>query len=102
AGGVSLRDRRTAAADPGGWAIIPADMHREQTPKRVAFPLPARLLGIPGVQALELEVVDVADLGTRMRRIWLGGSALAKFGYQAGQDVMLVLGGTPDRPLSRR
>jgi NADPH-dependent ferric siderophore reductase len=75
-------------------------MHREKTP--IAFPLPARLLGIPGVQPLELEVVDAADIGTRMRRILLASSALADFGYQAGQDVMLVLGGTPDRPLSRR
>ena len=69
---------------------------------RVTFPLPARLLGIPGVQPLELEVVDVADLGTRMRRICLTASVLAEFGYKAGQDVLLVLGGTSERPLSRR
>jgi NADPH-dependent ferric siderophore reductase len=65
----------------------------------VAFPLPARLLGIAGVQPLALEITDVSDLGTNMRRILLTG---ADFDYQAGQDVMLVLGGTPDRPLSRR
>jgi NADPH-dependent ferric siderophore reductase len=68
----------------------------------VAFPLPARLLGIPGVQPLELEVVEVGDLGRSMRRIRLTGAALANFEYRVGQDVMLVLGGTPDRPLSRR
>ena len=70
--------------------------------QQVAFPLPARLLGIPGVQPLELEVAEVSDLGTRMRRIRLRADALADFAYRAGQDVLLVLGGTPDRPLSRR
>src|SRR5258708_4794167 len=79
-------------------------MQREETSARagrraVAFPLPARLLGIAGVQPLELEVTGVSDLGANMRRILLTG---ADFAYQAGQDVMLVLGGTPDRPLSRR
>jgi NADPH-dependent ferric siderophore reductase len=68
----------------------------------VAFPLPERLLGIPGVQPLELEVVEVSDIGTRMRRIGLTGAGLADFAFRAGQDVMLVLGGTPERPLSRR
>src|SRR5579859_1203228 len=79
-------------------------MQREETSARraVAFPLPARLLGIAGVQPLELEVTGVTDLGTHMRRILLTGASLADFAYQAGQDVMLVLGGTPDRPLSRR
>jgi NADPH-dependent ferric siderophore reductase len=82
-------------------------MQRDETPapvlkSAVAFPLPARLLGIAGVQPLELEVVEVTDLGTRMRRICLTGAGLAEFAYRAGQDVMLVLGGTPDRPLSRR
>jgi NADPH-dependent ferric siderophore reductase len=77
-------------------------MHREETPARVAFPLPARLLEIPGVQPLELEIVDLADIGTRMRRIRLTSSALTEFEYRAGQDVLLVLGGTPERPLSRR
>jgi NADPH-dependent ferric siderophore reductase len=79
-------------------------MQREETSapagrRAVAFPLPARLLSIAGVQPLELEVTGVSDLGTNMRRILLAG---ADFAYQAGQDVMLVLGGTPDRPLSRR
>jgi len=78
------------------------EMQREDTSSPVAFPLPARLLGIPGVRPLELEVADVSDIGSRMRRIRLTGSALADFTYKPGQDVMLVLGGTPDRPLSRR
>jgi NADPH-dependent ferric siderophore reductase len=82
-------------------------MQREETPapalkKAVEFPLPPRLLGIPGAQPLELEIVDVADLGTGMRRVLFTGPALGEFAYRAGQDVMLVLGGTPDRPLSRR
>lgn len=68
----------------------------------VAFPLPPRLLSIPGVQPLELEIADVLDIGRRMRRIRLRGAGLADFACQPGQDVMLVLGGTPDRPLSRR
>jgi NADPH-dependent ferric siderophore reductase len=54
------------------------------------------------VQPLELEVAEVSDLGGRMRRIMLTGDALGDFVYRAGQDVMLVLGGAPDRPLSRR
>jgi NADPH-dependent ferric siderophore reductase len=70
--------------------------------QQVAFPLPVRLLGIPGVQPLELEVADVSDLGARMRRIRLTGDGLADFAYRAGQDVMLVLGGTAERPLGRR
>jgi len=65
------------------------------------FPLPPRLLTIPGVVPLELEVAEAADLGPRMRRIRLAGRALDDFTYQPGQDVMLVLGGG-DRPLSRR
>jgi NADPH-dependent ferric siderophore reductase len=70
--------------------------------QQVVFPLPARLLGMPGVQPLEFEVADVADIGQRMRRIHLTAAALAEFTYQAGQDVMLVLGGTAERPVSRR
>ncbi len=65
------------------------------------FPLPPRLLTIPGVVPLELEVAEAADLGPRMRRIRLAGRGLDDFTYQPGQDVMLVLGGG-DRPLSRR
>jgi len=60
-----------------------------------------RLASIQGVRPLELEVVEVADLGANMRRIRLGGSALQDFTYQPGQDVMLVLSGG-ERPLSRR
>src|SRR6266851_4236820 len=65
------------------------------------FPLPPRLLTIPGVVPLELEVTEAADLGPRMRRIRLTGRGLDDFTYQPGQDVMLVLAGG-DRPLSRR
>jgi NADPH-dependent ferric siderophore reductase len=60
------------------------------------------VLGIPGVQPLELEVRAVADLGPRMRRILLHAPVLRDFTYQPGQDVMLVLGQAGDRPLSRR
>jgi NADPH-dependent ferric siderophore reductase len=63
--------------------------------------LTQRLVSIPGVRPLELEVVDVADMGEHMRRIILGGAALQDFTYQPGQDVMLVLSGG-ERPLSRR
>jgi NADPH-dependent ferric siderophore reductase len=65
------------------------------------FPLPLRLLTIPGVVPLELEVVEAVDLGPRMRRILLRGRGLEDFTHQPGQDVMLVLGGG-ERPLSRR
>jgi NADPH-dependent ferric siderophore reductase len=66
------------------------------------FPLPPRLLTIPGVVPLELEVTEATDLGPRMRRIRLAGSGLDdNFTFQPGQDVMLVLGGG-ERPLSRR
>ena len=75
-------------------------MQQQQT-DRFAFPLPQRLLSIPGVRPLELQVADVGDLGPRMRRIRLSGAGLEDFSYQAGQDVMLVLGGG-ERPLSRR
>jgi NADPH-dependent ferric siderophore reductase len=75
-------------------------VHQQQT-DRFAFPLPARLLSIPGVRPLELEIAEVADLGPRMRRIVLTGAGLEDFSYQPGQDVMLVLGGG-ERPLSRR
>ena len=74
---------------------------QQQHIDRFAFPVPQRLLSIPGVRPLELEVVDVDDLGPRMRRIRLSGAALADFSYEPGQDVMLVLRGG-ERPLSRR
>jgi NADPH-dependent ferric siderophore reductase len=64
-------------------------------------PLPQSLLTIPGVQPLELTVAEVSDLGPNMRRIVLSGVP-GGFSYQPGQDVMLVLGQTDDRPLSRR
>src|SRR5438128_2333549 len=65
------------------------------------FPLPARLLTIPGVVPLELEVCEAIDLGPRLRRIRLAGRCLIDVAFQPGQDVMLVLGGG-ERPLSRR
>src|ERR1700704_5681876 len=65
------------------------------------FPIPTRLLTIPGVGPLELEVTEAVDLGPRMRRIRLTGRGLEEFSYEPGQDVMLVLGGG-ERPLSRR
>jgi NADPH-dependent ferric siderophore reductase len=67
-----------------------------------AYPLPANLLSIPGVQPLELEVAEVGDLGPRMRRLRLRGERLDTFAYLPNQDVMLVLGQAGDRPLSRR
>jgi len=68
---------------------------------RFAFPVPPRLLTIPGVQLLELEVVQVDDLGPRMRQLLLTGNGLQDFTYEPGQDVMLVLSGG-ERALSRR
>jgi NADPH-dependent ferric siderophore reductase len=68
---------------------------------RWVFPITPRIASIAGVQPLELETVETADLGPRMRRIRLGGTALQDFTYQPGQDVMLVLSGG-ERPLCRR
>src|SRR5438067_4329070 len=66
------------------------------------FPVASRLLTIPGVVPLELEVTEAADLGPRVRRIRLTGRGLdSDFSYRPGQDVMLVLSGG-ERPLSRR
>ena len=73
----------------------------QQQEQRFAFEVPARLKAIDGVQPLELAVVDVSDIGPRLRRVGLSGAGPG-FSYQAGQDIMLVLGGTPERPLSRR
>jgi NADPH-dependent ferric siderophore reductase len=67
---------------------------------RFAFPLPPRLLGIDGVQPLELTVAEVSDLGPTLRRVRLSGAG-PNFSHKAGQDVMLVLSGG-ERPLSRR
>jgi NADPH-dependent ferric siderophore reductase len=67
-----------------------------------ALPLPQSVLSIPGVQPLELEVVEASELGASMRRIVLTAPNLSELSYQPGQDVMLVLGQAGDRPLSRR
>jgi NADPH-dependent ferric siderophore reductase len=67
-----------------------------------ALDLPDTLLRIPGVQPLELEVVEVSDLGPHMRRLRFSGRGLDEFSYQPGQDVMFVLAITDGRPLSRR
>jgi NADPH-dependent ferric siderophore reductase len=72
-----------------------------QDTDRWAFPIPPRIASIPGAKPLELETVEAADIGPRMRRIRLGGPALQDFSYQPGQDVMLVLSGG-ERPLCRR
>jgi NADPH-dependent ferric siderophore reductase len=67
-----------------------------------ALAIPPNLLTIPGVQPLELDVAEVADLGPRMRQIQLTSPTLDAFEHQPGQDVMLVLGQAGDRALSRR
>lgn len=80
-------------------------MQRQETESpsngRFAFPVPQRLLSIPGVRPLELDVVDASDVGPRMRRIRLTADGLRDFAYQPGQDLMLVLSGG-ERALSRR
>ncbi len=67
-----------------------------------ALPLPRSVLSIPGVQPLEMEVVEVAELGSNMRKLVLSAPNLADFSHLPGQDIMLVLGQAGDRPLSRR
>jgi NADPH-dependent ferric siderophore reductase len=74
---------------------------QQQHTDRFAFAVPPRLLSIPGVRPLELQVVEVDDIGPRMRRIRLSSDGLDDFSYEPGQDVMLVLRGG-ERPLSRR
>jgi NADPH-dependent ferric siderophore reductase len=71
-----------------------------ETDGRFAFPLTPRLLGIDGVQPLELRVTEASDLSPRIRCIRLSGAG-ANFQNRPGQDVMLVLSGG-ERPLSRR
>ena len=56
-------------------------MDTTQDIERWAFPLPARIVSIPGVRPLELEVVEATDLGPHMRSIRLGGTALEHFSY---------------------
>jgi NADPH-dependent ferric siderophore reductase len=73
----------------------------QQDIERWAFPIPPRIASIPGARPLEMETVEAADIGPRMRRIGLSGPALQDFSYQPGQDVMLVLSGG-ERPLCRR
>jgi NADPH-dependent ferric siderophore reductase len=73
----------------------------QQDINRWAFPIPPRLASIAGAKPLELETVEAAELGPRMRRIRLSSPALEDFSYEPGQDVMLVLSGG-ERPLSRR
>jgi len=67
-----------------------------------ALPLPQSVLSIPGVQPLEMEVVDAGELGAQMRRLVLSAPNLGELSHQPGQDIMLVLGQVGDRPLSRR
>ena len=67
-----------------------------------AIPLPDNLLSIAGVQPLELEIADISALGPHMQRVVLKGDSLETFSYVPGQDVMLVLGQTDGRSLSRR
>src|SRR6266852_1886022 len=92
---TAARLRRHRCDTPGVRGTLMSEL------KTFEFPLPPRLLTIPGVGPLELEVAEAADLGPRMRSIRLTGRGLEDFTYQPGQDVMLVLGGG-DRPLSRR
>lgn len=67
-----------------------------------AIPLPDNLLSIAGVQPLELEIAEISELGPHMQRVLLKGRGLHTFSYVPGQDVMLVLDQSGDRPLSRR
>ncbi|GAC1325857.1 MAG: siderophore-interacting protein [Chloroflexota bacterium] len=67
-----------------------------------AIPLPDNLLTITGAQPLELEIAEIGDLGPHMQRVVLKGHSLETFFYVPGQDVMLVLGQSDGRALSRR
>src|SRR4051794_22394268 len=86
----------------GEWFRLGPTRRMLDTVQVQALPIPPNLLSIPGVRPLELEVASASDLGPRMRRIELTAPSLAKFEYQAGQDVMLVLGQAGERALSRR
>lgn len=78
------------------------DVHNHNRAReRFAFPLPQRIVSIPGVRPLELEVSEASDIGPHLRRVRMTGMGLEEFTYQPGQDVMLVLSGG-ERPLCRR
>lgn len=63
----------------------------------------AELAGpLAGTRRLQLTVTSSAQLTPHMHRIQLTAPELAGFGYQSGQDVMLLVAAEGKRPLRRR
>jgi NADPH-dependent ferric siderophore reductase len=63
----------------------------------------AQLAGpLAGTRRLDLEVVSSATLTPHLRRLQLTAPQLDGFGYQPGQDVMLLVAAEGSRPVRRR
>jgi NADPH-dependent ferric siderophore reductase len=61
-----------------------------------------RFRTMPGTTLMELTVVDSARVTPGMQRLRLTAPELAGFGYQPGQDVMLLVARDGGRPVRRR
>ncbi|HEY0870032.1 MAG TPA: hypothetical protein VGD55_06520, partial [Acidothermaceae bacterium] len=57
---------------------------------------------LPVASAHLLQVVDVVDVGPRMRRITVAGAALAEFAAWPGQDVVVHVSDGHGGSVSRR
>jgi NADPH-dependent ferric siderophore reductase len=63
----------------------------------------AQLAGpLSGTRRLDLQVVSAAELTPHMRRLQFTAPQLDGFGYQPGQDVMLLVAAEGTRPVRRR
>jgi hypothetical protein len=63
----------------------------------------AQLAGpLAGTRRLDFEVVDASELTPHMRRLRLTAPQLGGFGYQPGQDVMLLVAAEGNHPVRRR
>jgi NADPH-dependent ferric siderophore reductase len=61
-----------------------------------------RVTELPTASAHLLQVADVVDVGPRMRRITVGGDALASFAALPGQDVVVHVSDGQGGSVSRR
>jgi NADPH-dependent ferric siderophore reductase len=61
-----------------------------------------RVTELPTASTYVLRVVDVVDIGPRMRRITIGGDALAEFTALPGQDVVVHVSDGHGAGVSRR
>jgi NADPH-dependent ferric siderophore reductase len=59
-------------------------------------------LTMPGTTRMELRVVESSPVTPNMQRLVLTAPELGDFGYQPGQDIMLLVTRTDGRPVRRR